>query len=152
MNSVAAEYDLSAAAEELRQRFADSKFRPIRRQSELPDILVQNFSGFGPNEIAGIGEEYNRTDVIDGGLPSRQIEEGGTAETVSYVVVNQGGIGTYRFTILVGELFETVVMCRFYFRSSPFEKVEDLRHLFENGEFAAKPACVVSGQLPAAGE
>lgn len=78
-SSVAVGFDGGRAAEELRERFLESKFQPVSRQSDLPDILVDNFSGYGPNDIADIGEAYNPSDFLDGSLPGRQIVLAGIA-------------------------------------------------------------------------
>jgi hypothetical protein len=142
LNSLAVGDDWgTAAAEELRNRFLHSDFQTVTKQSDLPDILVEHFSGFGPNDIADFGEPYNPTDRLDGSLPGRQIVRAGIANTVSYVVLNQGGIGSYRFTILVGRVAESVVMCRYYFKSLPNEDVADVRTWFEEDEPLAEPEC-----------
>ena len=133
--------DSAAVAETLKTRFLSSDIRLVQTQSKLPMVIVANFNGFGPNEIADSDEEYNYSDVLEGGLPSRRIVVAGIADTVAVLIFDQGGIATSRRVILVGEVADDVYLCEYYLALLPGDGTVDLQSLFQPSTRQPDSAC-----------
>ena len=123
--------DSASVAETLKTRFLSSEIRLVKAQSDLPPVVVANFIGFGPNDIADSNEEYNHSDVLQGGRPSRRIVVAGIADTVSALIFDEGGIGTSRRAVLVGDVAGDLYLCEYYLGLLPDDGSVDLRALFE---------------------
>ena len=131
----------ASVADELRNRFLQSDFREITNQSELPQLLVASFRGFGPSDIADAGEPYNYSDYMDGNQPSRQIVLAGVSDGVMFLVLNQGGIAPHQYTIVVAEESGVVRKCSYFFAPPQAVELDDLRIKFKSREYAAESRC-----------
>ena len=133
--------DTQSVSSVLETRFVDSEFRLVAKQSDLPAMLVENFSGFDRDEIADVGDPYNWSDLIDPELPARQMVLAGISDSVSFLVFNQGGFATSRRTLLIGDVSGTIQLCEYIFGAPAITDFDGLRTHLERGDSVLEVVC-----------